>query len=113
MPELDPLIEACLAEIARAQDDAARFDVASRNRRQLLGDPEIARRLVDRAIAAESPDPAEPTLQLLERCLDEARMDVTGRGFQPSRLRGADGAAARRGTRRRRKRRSERARRAR
>lgn len=80
MPDSDHVIDACLDAIAQAPDHNAVFDVIARYRRQLIGDPAVARRLVHRAIAAESHDPAQPMLQLLERCLDEARMDVTGSG---------------------------------
>jgi hypothetical protein len=82
MPDTDPdpVIDACLDAIAQAPDHNAVFDVVGRYRRQLIGDPAVARRLVHRAIAAVSHDPAQPMSQLLERCLDEARMDVTGSG---------------------------------
>lgn len=66
--------------LARASDDAARIETVSRHRRQLLADPDNARRLVERAIEADVTHPGHPDVQLLERSLDEARMDANGSG---------------------------------
>ena len=80
MPQSDNVIDSCLNAIAQAHDDDAVFRVVGAYRRQLLGDPGISRRLVNRAVEAASDDTAQPALYLLERALDEARMDVSGSG---------------------------------